>query len=64
MSGQVMARCGCGKRYPAAHGHGLNGRIVCGDCKRHAVERAELNVRHRAVRRQRPRRRGLLGLFG
>jgi hypothetical protein len=60
MSGQVMARCGCGKRYPAGHGHGLNGRIVCGDCKRSAVDRAELNVRHRAVRQQ-PRRRGLFG---
>lgn len=60
MSGQVMARCGCGKSYPAAHGHGLNGRIVCGDCKRNGVERAELNTRHRAVKQQ-SRRWGLLG---
>ena len=57
MSGQVMARCGCGKTYPAAHGHGLNGKVVCPACKHNAVMRAELNARHRAVAQQ-SRRRG------
>lgn len=61
---QIMATCGCGKRYPAAQGCSDGRQIVCPGCaSAHAtrlnVRAAQINLQ--AARRAMPRRRGLFG---